>query len=776
VIKKFFQGLIPLILMLSLILAPGSVVSAASTSPTVSSQSPARGATGVSVSIQPNVNFSKAMNASTINSTNIQLMNGSTPITATVALSGTTRAIITPDAPLSYNTTYYIVVTTEVRDTLGNAMAVTYGSASTSGFTTTAPRAPTVISQYPARGAINVTRAVHPYIIFSKAMDYTTINSTTVQLLQNGAPVAASVSLSGPNVAIITPDNPLNGNTIYYLAVTTGAQDTTGMALARAYGSAISSKFTTATAAPPTILSVFPTDNTTGVPFNIQPYINFSRSMDSSTITSTNIQLLDGVTPVAITVTLSNYTRVVITPALPLEYSKTYSIVVGTGVKDAFGNALTSSSTTNFTTDSAVSPVISSIYPADTATGVNVEVQPCIIFSEVIDPRTINSNNIKLMRGATLIRSTVASYGAKIVMLSPQYPLVQNTAYSIVVSTGIKDASGNAMAAASTTNFTTGTAVSPVVSSQYPANGATAVPCDVKACLVFSKEMDPSTINSSNILLKNGTSTIRAAVSLFGKHTAVVTPLYALSNNTNYYLVATSAVKDIEGNALAAVYGSSANSFFTTATSTLTVLSQYPVDQAVNVPVNIQPCVVFSRTLDATTINTTNIQLLDGLTPVAITVALYDDNTVMIKPSAALTLNKVYSITAGVAVKDTAGNALASQATSTFTTSASNIAPTVTYQYPADNSSAVPRDVQVCLIFSAPMDPLTISSANIRLMDGTTPVTVTVVLYGQNTVIIKPAGSLTLNTVYTISLGAGVKDAGGNTLAETTTSFTTINP
>ena len=115
------------------------------------------------------------------------------------------------------------------------------------------------------------------------------------------------------------------------------------------------------------------------------------------------------------------------------------------------------------------------------------------------------------------------------------------------------------MAAASTTNFTTGAAVSPVVSSQYPDNGATGVPCDVKACLVFSKEMDPSTINSSNILLKNGTSTIRAAVTLFGKYTAVITPQASLASNTTYFVVANTAVKDIDGNPLAAVYGSVAN-------------------------------------------------------------------------------------------------------------------------------------------------------------------------------------------------------------------------
>ena len=91
-----------------------------------------------------------------------------------------------------------------------------------------------------------------------------------------------------------------------------------------------------------------------------------------------------------------------------------------------------------------------------------------------------------------------------------------------------------------------------------------------------------------------------------------------------------------------------------------------------------------------------------GLLPVAITVALYDDNTAIITPSSVLILNKVYSIVVGTGVKDSAGNSLASQASSNFTTRCRQYcAPTVTYQYPADSSTAVPKDVQICLVFSS---------------------------------------------------------------------------
>jgi hypothetical protein len=773
--KKILRGLILIILVFSLNLMPGTPVAAA-TAPAVYSQSPTRGATGVAVSIQPCVNFSRAMDATTINTTNIKLMNGSSEITVSITPSGTRKAIITPSVPLNYSTSYYILVSTGVKDTFGNAMANSYGSAGGSGFTTTGPRAPTVSSQNPAKTAINVSLDVEPYVIFSKAMDFTTINSTNIQLMSNGAPIAASVALSGTNKAIITPINPLSGNTIYYIVVTTAVKDSTGIALAVTYGSATASRFTTAAAVAPTISSQYPADNATLIPFKIQPYIVFSKAMDSETINDTNIQLMDGVTPVDITISLYNFTRAIITPADPLDFSTVYTITVGTGVKDAFGNALAAPVTTSFTTDSAVPPAISSIYPADGAAGIVTDVQPCIIFSEVIDSSTLTSTNIKLMQGTSNISSTVALYGSKMVIISPQSPLAQNTAYSIVVTTGIKDNSGNALATTSTTGFTTGDVVLPVVSSQYPANGANGVAVDIQPCVIFSKEMDSSTINSTNILFKNGTTTVRANVALYGKYTAVISPMVPLSNGTTYHIVVNTGVKDLDGYAIASSYGSATSSRFVTITNTLTIQSQYPLDNAVGVPVNFRPCVVFSQPLDATTVNDTNIQLLDGVTPVAITVALFDDNSAIITPVTPLDLNTVYSIVVETGVEDTDGNALSAQVSTDFTTTTANTSPAVSYQYPAANATDVPIDVQICLIFSEEMDDSTITSANIQVLDGVTPVAITMAMYGKNTVIITLAGPLTINTEYSIVIGTGVKDTEGNTMTLTTTNFTTVNP
>ena len=127
--------------------------------PTVSSQNPAAGATGVTINVQPSVFFSEGMAPGSITAATVKLMQGASTVTATVALTaGNTQAVITPSNALLNNTTYFISVTTGVTDAAGNALAMAYGSSTTSQFTTVAPnQSPTAVITSPASGAAYTT-------------------------------------------------------------------------------------------------------------------------------------------------------------------------------------------------------------------------------------------------------------------------------------------------------------------------------------------------------------------------------------------------------------------------------------------------------------------------------------------------------------------------------------------------------------------------------------------------------------------------------------------
>lgn len=103
------------------------------TAPTVVSQYPASGATGVAVDTLVTATFSEAMDASTVNASSFTLVIGSTPVSGSVSYeSGTYTATFTPSADLTDDTVYTASLSTAVTDVAGNALA----AASTWNFTT----------------------------------------------------------------------------------------------------------------------------------------------------------------------------------------------------------------------------------------------------------------------------------------------------------------------------------------------------------------------------------------------------------------------------------------------------------------------------------------------------------------------------------------------------------------------------------------------------------------------------------------------------------------
>jgi hypothetical protein len=221
------------------------------TPPTVTSFSPSSGTANVAVNASITVTFSEALTSSTVNTSTIRLLNGSTSVAATVAYNATNRtATITPSAALANSQTYTISVTggtNGVKDLAGNALAQTV----TSTFTTVAPAdttAPTISSITPAGGATNVARTTAPQIVFSEAMNATTITGSTVRLLDGSTQVAATVTYNATTrTATITPNATLSASRTYTISIlggSNGVKDSAGNALAQT----VTSSFTTASA------------------------------------------------------------------------------------------------------------------------------------------------------------------------------------------------------------------------------------------------------------------------------------------------------------------------------------------------------------------------------------------------------------------------------------------------------------------------------------------------------------------------------------------------
>jgi len=234
--------------------------------PAVTQKTPADGTTGVVTTVKPSATFSRDMDASTLTSTNFKLqrVSDNSAVTATVAYAAATQtATLTPSAPLAFNTQYRATLTTAVKAADGTALA----NAVTWTFTTgDPPPPPTITAVTPTNGSTGVAIAAKPTATFSRAMNASTLTTSSFTLTPSGgSAVAASVSYdSATNVATLTPTSALAYSTTYTAAVTTAAKAADGIALA----SQVTWTFTTADPPPPdltapTVAITSPADNAT---------------------------------------------------------------------------------------------------------------------------------------------------------------------------------------------------------------------------------------------------------------------------------------------------------------------------------------------------------------------------------------------------------------------------------------------------------------------------------------------------------------------------------
>ena len=477
--------------------------------------------------------------------------HGSSTVAGTVSFSHN-LAIFTPSVKLNPNTVYTATITSRYfsKSDEREKKAYSWHFSTGAGVSTLIP---TISSSMPLNAATGVVFNQPISVNFSEAMDPLTINATTFTVKQGTVAVAGTITYSGTK-ATFTPTSNFAPNTVYTVMVTTGAKDVSGIALLSNY----SFTFTTASALDviaPTILSADPLNGTTGVALTKVIAINFSESMNASTITSTSFTLKLGATAVAGTVVYSG-TKATFTPSASLVAGSVYTGTVTTSAKDLAGNALASNYTFSFTTGAAVDatpPTVTLVDPLNSATGVAVNKILTVSFSEAMNYATLTSSTFTLKQGTTVVAGAVA-YAASKATFTPTANLVNGVVYTATITTGAQDVAGNGLASNYTFSFTTVEAADvtpPTVLSTDPLSGATAVATTKVIGMTFSEAMTASTISASTFTLKQGTTAVTGTVAYSGT-TATFTPSSALVAGTVYTANLTTGAKDLAGNAISA--------------------------------------------------------------------------------------------------------------------------------------------------------------------------------------------------------------------------------
>jgi hypothetical protein len=212
----------------------------------------------------------------------------------------------------------------------------------------------------------------------------------------------------------------------------------------------------------PVVISVVPVEGSTGISTSlttVQAVFNESLNPASVDESSFFVRSGEGDTLQAIVSYNDADKKAVLTLQTILQPNASYAATVSSSVRDVAGNEMGSRKVWSFTTAPLVDgipPSVVSTLPASDATGISLNATASAVFSEALDPSTVNGDTFTLKQGASTIAADVTYDNATFqCLLTPSSVLSYGTTYTARLATAISDTTGNSMTTAHEWSFTT---------------------------------------------------------------------------------------------------------------------------------------------------------------------------------------------------------------------------------------------------------------------------------------------------------------------------------
>ena len=209
----------------------------------------------------------------------------------------------------------------------------------------------------------------------------------------------------------------------------------------------------------PGLTTTFPTDGATTVALNTRVLATFDMAMEP--LTASTFTLKQGGKAVPGTFAHgADGTTVTFTPSVNLAANSGYTATITRGAKSADGGGFAADRSWSFTTGTSADstpPEVKSTRPTASATGVAINRHLTVTFSEAMDPLSLNSSTFSVRQGGTAISGNVTYGPGTTATFTPANALATNTLFTATLSPGVKDLNGNALEAAFSFSFTTGT-------------------------------------------------------------------------------------------------------------------------------------------------------------------------------------------------------------------------------------------------------------------------------------------------------------------------------
>lgn len=239
-------------------------------------------------------------------------------------------------------------------------------------------------------------------------------------------------------------------------------------------------------------------------------FATFDLPVDSSTVTAATFSLSSSTGGIAGTVSYDDTSRTAIfLPAGLLPPSELLTATVTTDVRSSNGLSMATNEVWSFTTEALIPtdttlPTVIATTPDAGEAGVSMSTSITAVFSEDLQPASVNNASVTLTRLSTTNTAVpgVVSFDAqaRTATFTPSIPLQGSSSYEVTVNPGVRDLAGNGLAQPFTFTFTTeGDTSAPTVISTTPTDLSAEVARTSIVRITFSEAMEPFSLYDGGV-------------------------------------------------------------------------------------------------------------------------------------------------------------------------------------------------------------------------------------------------------------------------------------
>ncbi|HFE39400.1 MAG TPA: hypothetical protein ENK06_13480, partial [Gammaproteobacteria bacterium] len=640
------------------------------TNPDAVSISPSREETNVAVDRAISIQFSEAMDETTVEDA----------FSITPAIDGEflwvgNLLIFTPTSDLLEKETYSVRVAASASDDSGNSLPNDVVWRFTVGDFTP----PSIENVSPGAGSFNVSQREPIIVTFSETMDV----DSTLSAFSIRPEVQGEISVLD-NKLIFAPSEDFLELQDYSVTISGGALDVSENQ--NPLDLPANWTFTTADFTAPAVLGANPNGGNNAA-LNTVVSVQFSEDMHS-----VNTKTAFSITPNIAGDVVVDGAILTFTPLVALTEKTLYTFVIENSATDVNGVALPRYSA-SFETGDFSAPQISGTTPSASTNNATVDQVVGIVFNEAMDQAAT--------QGAFSITPPIPgdfSWQGNTLSFTPVANLVEQQTYTVTLQTTAADVAGNNLSNPLSFDFTVGDFTRPDIIGMTPQTGASEITLIQPISIAFDEAMNQSvTENAFNISpgidgqfeWSGNTLTFRAADDFIEQQ--------------KYTVTVSASATDLAGNLLQTPYVFD----FTTGDFTRPIIvNASPVDGTDNIAVSQPLTFTFSETM-----NKPSVQAAFKLLPAVDVSYSWDGNVLTITPVTGYVEKETYLVTIDASAVDEANNALISPYNAGFTVG-DFTAPTITSVSPEVDATGVAINANISVSFDEPIDPGTVNSTS----------------------------------------------------------------